>query len=388
MKNQTARLLLLGLLPAFLAPISSAAGRSAAASQDGHLWAVSTARSAGLHRAHSDVRTTQTQSLIEQVRFNQKVLSFQHGVTAGPGPGNLEIQFAAPPSAASDRLRYRLLGFDADWKEVGQEREALYNHLPPGRYQFDCEEPASRSGRTSFDQSLAIVVIPPYWQTGRFRSLCAILLVLLVLALHKVRVRQLARHAQSLQQTVNQTKLELHLAAKRAGDAQQALREQALKDSLTGLWNRRAIVSMLEKEVWRAQRDRLPITLVMIDMDHFKEINDTHGHLAGDAVLREAAGRLSEVMRPYDFAGRYGGEEFLVVLPSCSPHIGIQRAEDFRRAIGERPVPTAVGPLTVTCSLGVAVYDDGTRPEELIHRADEALYRAKRQGRNCVCAGV
>jgi diguanylate cyclase (GGDEF)-like protein len=125
----------------------------------------------------------------------------------------------------------------------------------------------------------------------------------------------------------------------------------------------------------------------MIDMDHFKRINDTHGHLTGDEVLREAARRLTEAMRPYDFAGRYGGEEFLIVLPSCSPHNGIQRAEDFRRAIAEAPVLTALGPLAVTCSLGVAAYDGAMRPEELIHQADEALYRAKRMGRNCVCAG-
>jgi two-component system, cell cycle response regulator len=123
----------------------------------------------------------------------------------------------------------------------------------------------------------------------------------------------------------------------------------------------------------------------MIDMDHFKKINDTHGHLTGDEVLREAANRLTEVMRPYDFAGRYGGEEFLVVLPSCSPHNGLQRAEDFRRVIAGLPVSTGVGPLAVTCSLGVAAYDGSMPLEDLIHRADEALYRAKRKGRNCVC---
>jgi diguanylate cyclase (GGDEF)-like protein len=212
--------------------------------------------------------------------------------------------------------------------------------------------------------------------------------MILIVVLYKLRVSYLVKHNRRLQDTVSQTKAELTLTAKIAGDAQESLKEQALRDSLTGLWNRRAIFTMLEREIHRAQRDRFPITLVMIDLDHFKNINDTHGHLIGDDVLRETASRLTDTMRPYDFAGRYGGEEFLIVLPSCSPQNGLQRAEHFRRAIAGMPVPTCIGPLAVTCSLGVASWDEGMPPEDLIHRADEALYRAKHQGRNCVCAAV
>jgi diguanylate cyclase (GGDEF)-like protein len=334
------------------------------------------------------VQTTHSQSLIGLVRFNQKAIPFEQGVTAGPGPGNLEIQFAAPLSADIDHLRYRLLGFDSEWREAGKERSVLYSHLPTGHYRFDFEASTGGRGRTSTAESLTIVVVPPYWQSGQFRGLCAIFLLFVVLALHKLRVRALKRRAGKLEENVTRTRAELVLAVKTAGDAQQALKEQALKDSLTGLWNRGAIFAMLEKELCRAQRDHLPITVVMIDMDHFKNINDTYGHQMGDTVLREAASRLFEVMRPYDIAGRYGGEEFLIVLPSCSARNGIQRAEHFRRAIAERPVPTALGPLAVSCSLGVASYDQAMPPEELIHRADEALYRAKKLGRNCVCAAA
>ncbi len=324
-------------------------------------------------------------SLIEQVRFNQAVLNFEHGVTVGPDAGDLEIHFAAPASSASD-LRYRLLGVDTEWKEAGKEREVLYSNLAPGRYEFDFQQADSSGLRGSVVESIPITVIANYWQTAWFRTLCIVFLMVLIFILYKLRVGYLVRHNRQLQQAVSQTKAELTLTAKVAGDAQEALKEQALKDSLTGLWNRRAIFAMLEREVCRAQRDRFPIALLMIDLDHFKSINDSYGHLTGDEVLREAAGRLMEVMRPYDFAGRYGGEEFLVVLPSCSPQNGIQRAEDFRRSIAERLMPTAVGPLAVTCSLGVASYDGAMPPEDLIHRADEALYRAKRLGRNRVCA--
>lgn len=378
-------LLLFGLLSCLLAPACSAANRLDTTNQNGNFWLVTTARPAGVHAAQSEMQAARLRSLVEQMRFNQTPLSFEKGVTVGPGAGDLEIQFA-PPSGASDPLRYRLLGVDTEWKEAGKAGDVVYNHLAPGHYEFDFQQTEIGSMRGSVVQSIPITVIAPYWQTGWFRGLCILFLLVLILVLHKLRVRYLLRHAQNLEQTVSLTKAELTLAAKIAGDAQEALKEQALKDGLTGLWNRRAIFAMLEREVCRAQRDRFPITLLMIDLDHFKNINDTHGHLTGDEVLREAAGRLVEAMRPYDFAGRYGGEEFLVVLPSCSSHNAVQRAEDFRRAIAERPVPTGRGPIAVTCSLGVAAYDGAMPPEDLIHCADQALYRAKRQGRNCVSA--
>jgi diguanylate cyclase (GGDEF)-like protein len=377
------------ILSVILSGLLSLSSNAAAQSSNPQLQLASADHiAATVDSAHSQLRTAHPRPLIEEVRFNQRPLSFDHGAVAGPGAGDLEIQFAPPESAAPDHLRYRLLGLDSSWAEAGKEREAIYYRLPPGDYLFEFEQTENASVRGSGMASLQITVIPPYWQTGWFRSLCGILLVALVLALYWLRIRYLVRHARRLEEKVNQTKAELQLAVKVAGDAQRALKDQALKDSLTSLWNRRAIFEMLEKEVSRAQRDHLPITLVMIDLDHFKLVNDTYGHLTGDAVLQEAARRISEVMRPYDFAGRYGGEEFLIVLPGCSPSNGIQRAEDFRRALADTPVQTAFGALTITCSLGVAAYDEAMPTEDLIHQADEALYRAKRMGRNCVCAGI
>ncbi len=377
-------LLLLGILFGTATPYCFAFEQLDVATPNQHFVLANTARVAGVHPAHGELPTTHLRSVIDEVRFNQKELSFEEGVKIGPETGDLEIHFAPAPGGAN-HLRYRLLGFDKEWKEAGKEREVFYNDLAPGRYEFDFQEAEGSGLRGSVVESLPITVVAPYWQTGAVRTLSIVGLLLFIFVLYKLRVGYLVKHNQKLQETVSQTKAELTLAAKIAGDAQVALKEQALKDSLTGLWNRRAIFSMLEREICRAQRDRLSITLVMIDLDHFKDINDTHGHLTGDDVLREVAGRLVDLMRPYDFAGRYGGEEFLIVLPSCSPHNGVQRAEGFRRVVAERPVPTAIGPLSVTCSLGVAAFDEAMTPEDLIHRADEALYRAKRQGRNCVC---
>ncbi|HEX4068118.1 MAG TPA: GGDEF domain-containing protein [Acidobacteriaceae bacterium] len=380
-------LLLLGVWFGCLTPGCFGFDRSDPTNSNDDFQVASIVWTAGAHVTHGAAQAAHLHPLIESVRFNQTSLPFEQGVTVGPKQGSLEIEFSTPPSAAPDHLRYRLFGFDADWKEADRERRVLYPHLPPGSYEFDCQWTASGGLMGSAVQSIPITVIGPYWQSMRFRSLCAVFLLFLILVLHKLRVRYLLKNAQKLQETVNLTRVELTLAAKTAGDAQEALKEQALKDGLTGLWNRKALFAMLEREIYRAQRDQLPITLVMLDLDHFKNINDTHGHLTGDQVLRESAGRLIEVMRAYDFAGRYGGEEFLIVLPSCSPHTGIQRAEDFRRAIANRPVPTSEGSLVVTCSLGVAAYNNTMQTEDLIRQADEALYRAKRQGRNCVCVG-
>lgn len=376
--------LLCGLF-GFLTGTGHAAGQLAASGQNDPVVPSSAAR-AGNRAGHSATSTTRGRQLIEAIRLNDKDVPFADGVTIGPEAGNLEIQFAASVSASEDHLRYRLLGFDREWKALGRERSVLYSRLAPGHYEFDYQRAESGGARGLAVETIPITVAAPYWQTPRFRGLCILLLLLLSFALHRLRVTHLKRRNQQLQETVSLTHAELTLTAKVADDAQVALKEQALKDSLTGLWNRRAILSLLEKEIFRAQRDRLPIALVMIDLDHFKNINDTHGHLTGDEVLRETAARLIEGMRPYDFAGRYGGEEFLVVLPSCSPQNGVQRAEQFRRLLAEKPIQTACGPLAVTGSVGVAAYDDSMPLEDLIHQADQALYRAKRLGRNRVCA--
>lgn len=201
-----------------------------------------------------------------------------------------------------------------------------------------------------------------------------------------LRVRYLQRRTKRLQEAVDQTLAELTLAVKIAGDARESLKEQALKDGLTGLWNRRAISAMLQRELSRAQRDHFPLTLVMMDLDHFKLINDTHGHPIGDEVIREAARRITAatVLSPYGFAGRYGGEEFLIIFPDCSRVMGIKRAESLRRAVAETPFTTKSAPLSVTCSLGVTSQECDMNADDAVHKADQALYQAKHEGRNCV----
>jgi diguanylate cyclase (GGDEF)-like protein len=169
--------------------------------------------------------------------------------------------------------------------------------------------------------------------------------------------------------------------------AREALREQATRDSLTGLWNRRSITEALEREAARAKREGSSLALLMADLDRFKQVNDTYGHVAGDVVLREASRRMASSARVYDFVGRYGGEEFLILLPGCGEVVATRYAERIRAAIAEAPV-TIDGDvqLPITASFGVTA-SSGTNcgsPQALIQAADEALYAAKRGGRNKV----
>ncbi|MBI4905398.1 MAG: diguanylate cyclase [Acidobacteria bacterium] len=168
--------------------------------------------------------------------------------------------------------------------------------------------------------------------------------------------------------------------------AKEALREQATRDSLTGLWNRRSILEILERELKRSQREQSSVGLMVLDLDRFKLVNDVYGHLAGDDVLRETASRLVSSVRPYDGVGRYGGEEFLIVLPGCDDVSVRSRGEAIRRAIGSLPMIASGVPVDVTASLGATVYSGPNDPDakELVRAADEALYDAKRSGRNRV----
>ncbi|HEX4210093.1 MAG TPA: diguanylate cyclase [Candidatus Binataceae bacterium] len=167
--------------------------------------------------------------------------------------------------------------------------------------------------------------------------------------------------------------------------AREELRERANKDLLTMLPNRSAIHTTLEQEIARCHRDRRSVGVILLDIDHFKKVNDTYGHFTGDAVLRETAARLRTGIRPYDQVGRYGGEEFLVVLPNCDLEQASMQAERMRMRLQLTPMVVEGSDLRTSASFGVTVSDGSERiPEFFVRVADEALYQAKAGGRNCV----
>jgi diguanylate cyclase (GGDEF)-like protein len=168
--------------------------------------------------------------------------------------------------------------------------------------------------------------------------------------------------------------------------ARDALRFQAAHDPLTGLWNRVAALDALRRELARAWRQRISVAVLLGDLDHFKNINDTYGHLAGDSALREVARRLRSNVRSYDTVARYGGEEFLLVLPDCDRAGAIRQAERLRQVFARAPLDLPDARVPLTLSLGVASLEVsvGVIAEEMIRAADSALYRAKESGRNLV----
>jgi len=170
--------------------------------------------------------------------------------------------------------------------------------------------------------------------------------------------------------------------------AREIMREQSRKDSLTQLCTRATVLELLKHELYRSQRTSMdrdaPVSVILADLDHFKHINDTYGHLAGDVVLREAARRMRDAVRPYDSIGRYGGEEFLLVLSNCDTIGAVALAERLLQAVRKDTIVLAEDTVSVTLSAGVATSGVMQDPETLVGAADAALYRAKRGGRNRV----
>lgn len=167
------------------------------------------------------------------------------------------------------------------------------------------------------------------------------------------------------------------------------LSQMAITDGLTHVYNRRHLDELLYKEIKRYNRRKyIHLSLMMIDIDHFKDLNDKYGHIIGDNVLRELAKLLKENVRETDTVARYGGEEFVIVMPDAHIDSAVQKAEMLRGKVADKKFPGHGMPVHITISIGVAAYNGGT-PQDLIHKADQALYEAKRMGRNMVVtAGI
>jgi|SRR5579864_4243824 len=176
------------------------------------------------------------------------------------------------------------------------------------------------------------------------------------------------------------------MAGKRILELQESLRFAATHDFLTKLLNRSEILAALEREFSRSGREDKPATVIMADIDHFKRVNDTLGHAAGDEVLKEVARRLKSDLRTYDIVGRYGGEEFLLLLPGCDLTIGTRRADQIRKRVAQDPITTPAGPASVTVSMGVTITSAARDHSvaELLREADSSLYAAKKNGRDRV----
>lgn len=275
----------------------------------------------------------------------------------------------------SVRFRYRLAGVDGDWVDTA-EREVRYPELPPGNLKFSVMAYDPLKRRTSAPVSFEMVVQAPWWRSRLFLTVCALALCALAVSIWKWRISYLLGRQRQLEA----------LVAERTSEIEQAravLFEQATRDSLTGLLNRPATMQAFDKAIERASLDDAPLAIALIDLDHFKSINDRFGHLGGDDVLREIARRLKDTLQPGEHAGRYGGEELVLILPGETPSPA-GRTEQLRAAMVGTPIAVEGRSIVVTCSIGVSWYRRGDTSETLLRRADRYLYIAKNSGRDRV----
>jgi diguanylate cyclase (GGDEF)-like protein len=266
-------------------------------------------------------------------------------------------------------LAVRLRGLSDDWFQT-RDFNMHYPGLAPGAYTFEAVAVDADHQRSSPLVQLSFEILPPWWQTVWFRVVVAILAGAVLAGAWRWSVLKL--HAR-------RRALERELAER------EALLERATRDVLTKLWNRQAILEILSREIDTARRLSTPLAVALIDIDHFKRINDTLGHLAGDEVLRTLGALLSGKVRSGDALGRYGGEELLLVAPGVPAQRPFLPLERLQRVIAETPFSYHGSAVRVTASFGVAwLASTSDTAEDLLGRADEALYRAKDAGRDRV----
>jgi diguanylate cyclase (GGDEF)-like protein len=309
------------------------------------------------------------------------------------------LRIEVSPLSFVPGLRYqtRLDPVDPGWGTSGVEPFTELTRLPPGSYTFRVRTMAP-AGEASPETAWSFRVLPPWYMTPWAVVLWLGLAVAGVLGYASLRSRALQHRAARLEALVAEQTDELQRKVWELGRTQAdleaanaRLQELSLQDELTGIANRRHLQRVLEEEWSRARRHRLPIAFILLDLDHFKLLNDTRGHQEGDICLRQVAGRLAAGVRlAGDLVARYGGEEFAVLLPDTDSAGAQNLAEELRRSLEQLALPHDAAPEgRVTASFGTAamVPAPGQSAEELIETADLALYRAKAEGRNRVCTG-
>ncbi len=281
-------------------------------------------------------------------------------------------------------FRYRLLGLESEWVETTQET-LRYPRLEPGGYRFQVEAIDANNGTVSSIAEVDFRIVARWWQSPWLLLIVTVLAALIVVQVWRWRIQRLLNQKVLLEQAVQRRTEDLEREKAELTRAREQMRHFAEHDDLTGLWNHRIIVERLRIEVERSRRENNPLSVILMDLDHFKQINDTFGHPVGDAALKELGAILLRSVRSYDWVGRYGGEEFLLILPGSNFSSARLRAEQLRMAVHATRVMSGDKPIAMTASFGVAS-GFPTDYEALIKAADTALYTAKNRGRNCVVA--
>ncbi|MDZ4184560.1 MAG: diguanylate cyclase [Desulfuromonadales bacterium] len=254
------------------------------------------------------------------------------------------------------------------WELEQRDSGPVFRYMAPLVFEESCDKCHSKFNYDLGDIRGGISVTIPFTQTAA------------VIAANRFTITSLSLLTLAL--LLGSTYVMLNNLGTKLDAAQQALLEASIRDELTGLHNRRYLMTRLGEEFERARRKGTALGLLMMDIDHFKIVNDTFGHPAGDEVLRSVGQTLASMLREYDVGGRYGGEEFAVILAETSPADMVKMAERIRERIEQLDRHGHATGIHITISIGVAVLKDDDTTETLLQRADTALYRAKETGRN------
>jgi diguanylate cyclase (GGDEF)-like protein len=375
---------------------------AAALGPDGGIWIATAIGVARIKAGQLDQRTAQVPpTVIESVTAEGRELPLD-AMPARLPPGTSRVGFsvAGLGYVMPERIhyRYRLEGFDTDWVERGRLHAVEYTNLPPGAYVLRTQAAYVGSPWASQEARFEFVIEPFFWQRPWVQALGLMLGLLLAYLLFRLRVRALRLRAHALQQAVARKTAELRASTDQllAADAEktrlleqlrehaEAFERQAREDALTGLANRRVFDQTLAHEFRRARRTGTPLCLAMIDIDHFKRINDNYSHAAGDAVLVAVARVMREQCREMDVPSRWGGEEFGLLLPQTRREDAVRVCERLRAAFAALEFEDIDLQLRVSVSIGLADEAGLETHEALLARADQALYAAKHEGRDRV----
>lgn len=315
----------------------------------------------------------------------------QAALTLPASARDLEVEFSGLHFRHPEgvRYRFRLHGFDSDWQEAGRRRSAFYTNLAPGDYRFEVFAYTERGGESDIPAVVELHFTPRLHETTGFRLLMLVAMSLLLYGLWRLSVRQLRRRQMLLEAMVRDRTRQLD-------DANRQLRRASLTDPLTGLHNRRYLTEHLPPNIAQVDRawsekvrpDHNDIIFLMIDLDHFKRINDNHGHRVGDEVLRQFAELLVDQVRESDYVIRLGGEEFLVVARNTERDQAQAHARRIMQAVREYSFLIDDTRLACTCSVGISSYPALiSQPralswEAVMELADAATYLAKEEGRD------
>ncbi|MGQ0798724.1 MAG: ligand-binding sensor domain-containing protein [Pseudomarimonas sp.] len=374
---------------------------SAVRRDDGTLWFSTAKGVASVTPARQSAAVLEAPKvIIEKIRVDDEQPAVADVLTLPAGARRVELSFAGLTFLQAKRLRYRyrLEGFDSEWVDGSSSRTAQFTNLPPGEYRFRVTA-ARPNGEWSKDEArLRLVVTPQFWQRSGFLPMLALIGLMLTYALYRWRIGQLNANARRLTRLVDERTSELlgHTERLLAADEEKsvllaelkrqsdAFAQQAREDGLTGLANRRAFDEALAREFARAQRSNRPLCLALLDVDHFKRVNDAFSHAAGDAILKAMSAIMQKHSREVDLVARWGGEEFALLFPDTSLRDAITICERLRAGIAEFDASEIAPGLRVTVSIGIAAHTGFTHHERMLIRADERLYAAKQAGRNLV----